>query len=155
MPEVNEMTLKQWADSTWTKALARGAMIATPLLLAGFAGAWAIVTSGVATDLTAAKAEIGAVKSTLSVRTTDQESFQSEVRKAVAEINGTLEGFGDDLFATKVDVGVIKRLVTELRDQQVETAATTLDPAMFGEAPVMLAAMPRVSPPEPLPAPMR
>jgi hypothetical protein len=152
VPEVSEMTLKQWAESTWTKALARGAMIATPLLLAGFATAWAIVTSGVATDLVAAKAEIVDVRTTLGVRTADSESFQTEVRKAVTGINDSIEELGDDLFATKVDVGVIKRLVTELRNQQVADAK--LGPANFDSEPVMLAsALPRViPPPEPFPA---
>jgi hypothetical protein len=153
VPEVNEMTLRQWADSTWTKALARGAMIATPLLLAGFAGAWAIVTQGVATDLTLAKAEITEVKSTQDMRSNDAEAFQVEVRKAISGINDSIEKVGDDLFATKVDVGVIKRLVVELRDQQIEEASARLGPAVFGDTPVILAAAPRVMPtPEPFPA---
>jgi hypothetical protein len=142
VPEVSEMTLKQWAESTWTKALARGAMIATPFLIAGFATAWAFVTSGVATDLDAANAEIATVKTTLGVRTADSESFQTEVRKAVADIGAKVDDVGDDLFATKVDVGVIKRLVIELRDQQVAAANPLLSPRPAAQPPLAAAMAP-------------
>jgi hypothetical protein len=153
VPEVSEMAFKTWAESTWTKGLARAAMLFSAVLLSGFVGTWAWMTWGVlGPDLVAANAEIASVKSTLVVRTADSESFQTEVRKAVADINVKIEGLSDDMFTTKVNVGVIKQLVTELRNQQITDAKARLGPAVFGDT-VILAVAPRGPlPPDPFPA---
>src|SRR5689334_14057479 len=109
------MTLKQFVESVWFKGLARGAMVLTPLLIGGFAGAWALVTNGVSTDLVAAQKKIAGVAELQESRATDSEAFQTEVRGAIKGINGRLDAVDDKMFTVKVDIGVIKRLLQESR----------------------------------------
>lgn len=116
MPEVSEVTLRQFIDSVWFKGLARSAMILSTLVLAGFATAWAIVTHGVASDLATAQANIVSVAKVQDTRATDAEAFQTEVRGAITGINGRLENVDNKMFLMKVDIGVIKNLLQKQRD---------------------------------------
>ena len=158
-PEVRlaqvEDSLARWLGSKWTMYVTRLVILMIPIAGTMFWFAWSSVQTAAVTEVMAVKNEVATVKTTLGVRAADSESFQVEVRKAVADLGGKVDDLGDDMFATKVDVGVIKRLVTELRNQQV-TDAAKLGPAGFDQ-PVMLAAsMPRaVRAPEPFPAPAR
>lgn len=115
MTDANEVTLRQFVESVWFKGLARGLMILTPFLIAGFAAAWAAVTHGVASDLDVAQAKIAAVATAQSSRAADSESFQTEVRNSIKGITGRLDAVDDKMFAVKVDIGVIKRLLQESR----------------------------------------
>lgn len=116
MPEVSEVTLKAFIESVWFKGLARGAMILTPVLIAGFWGAWGVATSSVALDLVVTKAEIASVAKVQDGRAADSEAFQSEIRRSVAEIDAGLDDVKTELFAVKVDIGVIKRLLQDRTD---------------------------------------
>jgi hypothetical protein len=118
------MTLKQFVESVWFKALARGLMILTPFLVAGFAGAWAFVTHGVSADLEVAQRKIADVAVTQTARASDSEAFQTEVRGAIKGLNSRLDNVDDKMFAVKVDIGVIKRLL-----QETHPAAMVLDPS--------------------------
>ena len=115
------MSLKQWAESTWTKALARGAIILLSFSMPIFFVVWGIVAGNTA-------AEVAEVKVTQASRANDADALQVEVRKAIGDLNVKVDKLGDESFATRVDVGVIKRLVTELRNQQVaDTGSPVLD----------------------------
>lgn len=146
-----EITFGTWLGSKWTMYATRLLILLMPFAGAAFYAAWSSVQSAAVTEVAAAKAEIVSIKSTLGDRANDSEAFQVEVRKAIGGVNESLKEVDGKLFATQVDVGVIKRLVTELRNQQVADAK--LDPANFDSEPVMLASVPRViPPPEPFPA---
>ncbi len=76
-----------------------------------------------ATRVSTVETKIIGIADTQDARTRDSEGFQTEVRSAITGLNNQLAELKDDVFATKVDVGVIKRLVTELRNQDVASAA--------------------------------
>lgn len=100
----NELTLKQWIESVWFKGLARLSMIVTGVLFTGFLGAWAVVAGNTDHKVTKLEATIADVAGVQISRATDAESFQTEVRAAVAGVKA-------DIYAVKVDIGVIKRLL--------------------------------------------
>lgn len=116
MTQETEVSLKAFINSVWFKGLSRGAMIITPLLVAGFAGAWAIVTGNTAADLVEAQVKLEAVQSLQAQRAVDGETFQTEVRGSVSELKAELDAQGKDLFTMRVDVGVIKRLLQSRED---------------------------------------
>lgn len=111
------MTLKQWAESTWTKVLARGAMILTPVGLTAFFIAWGVVAGNTAS-------EVAEVKVTQESRANDADALRVEVREAIGDLNVKVDGLAEQSFATRIDVGVIKRLVIELRDQDAADVAS-------------------------------
>ena len=115
------MTLKQWAESTWTKVLARGAMILTPVGLTAFFIAWGVVAGNTAS-------EVAEVKVTQESRANDADAFRVEVREALGDLNVKVDDLAEQSFATRIDVGVIKRLVIELRNQEVASASPLDDP---------------------------
>lgn len=118
MTSETEVTLRAFIESVWFRGLARGAAILGSLLITGFIGTWAWMTWGViGPDLTLAKANIASVATVLESRTADSEAFQSEVRGAVKVITEDVAALSTDVFSVRVDIGVIKRLVIELRDQ--------------------------------------
>lgn len=120
------MTFRQFIDSVWFRGISRTAMILTPLMLAGFGLVWWLVSTDATKQVVELRSVVSDVKVTQTARANDSETFQTEVRQAVADIGKKVDDVSDDLFATKVDVGVIKRLVTELRNESV--AAAALDP---------------------------
>lgn len=146
-----DISWSAWLGSKWTMYATRLVILTIPFVGTAFWAAWSGVQTVAVTDVAAVKADVAAVKAAVVVRGNDSESFQVEVRKLVSEVNAKVDDLSDDMFSTKVDVGVIKRLVTELRDQQVNAAAR-LDPAAFGGPVVMAAVQPRTAPPEPFPA---
>lgn len=113
------MSLRQWVDSTWTKGLARLAMILTPFLIGGFWIVWGVVAGNQVTRIAAVEGNVAAVSEVQVARANDAEAFQREIRTAIASINGGLEDVNEELDGVKVDVGVIRRLVIELREQQL------------------------------------
>lgn len=110
------MTLTEWADTKWTKLLARSAMMLTPLMIAGFFAAWSFTTQDVKQELGAAQTKIATVQNVQDARAKDSEAFQTEVRSAVSDLKDQIAGVKTEVYNTRIDVGVIKRLVTEIRD---------------------------------------
>lgn len=125
-----ELSLTQWASSKWTMFFARAAMLATPLLIAGFAGAWAVATSGVSSDLVKAQKKIADVATIQETRASDSEAFQTEVRGAIKGINGRLDAVDDKMFTVKVDIGVIKRLLQEARPASLPVDPSDVPPEL-------------------------
>lgn len=120
--EASEVTLRQFIDSVWFRGLARSMMLLTPILIGGFWIVWGAVAGNQATRIGAVEASIAVVSTTQGARATDAEAFQREVRAAIASINGGLSDVNEELDGVKVDLGVIRRLVIELREQQLADA---------------------------------
>jgi hypothetical protein len=127
IPDVVDLAFSHWLASKWTAGLTRIVILLLPFALGAFWWAWASVQTSAVSEVRAVKASLVEVNGTLDVRATDSESFQAEVRKAVTDLNTKVDDLGDDMFTTRVDIGVIKRLVTELRNQQIADAAPLLN----------------------------
>ncbi len=124
------MSLRQFIDSVWFRALYRAAIVAVPILGGLYWWTWDRAQTDAMREVASVKAALDSANSTLAIRATDSENFQGEVREAVDDLGAKVDELDDKVFKTQVDVGVIKRLVTELRDQSVESAS--LDPLDLG-----------------------
>ena len=144
--------LARWLGSKWTGLAVRGLVLLFPIAGAAFWLVWSSVQTEAVRQVQAARAEVAAVKATLGDRAADSESFQTEVRRAVIDITKKVDELSDEVFTTRVDVAVIKRLVTELREQQMADAAPTLPPDLRprSSAPVAAAALTAPSQPQTL-----
>lgn len=130
-------TFTKWAKSPFTVALRSGLMILTPFLI-GFVGyvTWiggndararvAVVEQIVSAKVPAIEASIGKVAQVQVDRTKDSEAFQADVTGSISDLkaglkqaNGTISAVSEKVEDTRVAVGVIKQLVTELRQRQV------------------------------------
>ncbi len=111
-----EDSLGRWLGSKWTMYAYR-VIITLGIPLLAFMLWMNGASSASRTDLVEAK--VNAVAETQDIRTTDAEAFQREVRGAVAELNGKIKAVDDKVYKVSVDVGVVMRLVRELRDQSV------------------------------------
>jgi hypothetical protein len=114
VPEVTELTLRQWIDSVWFRGLSRVSMIVTSLLLTGFVVVWGFVAGDTTAKVVKLDAQVQAVAGSQTARAIDSEAFQVEVRGKVSAVQA-------DLFAMKVDIGVIKGILTDMRRENVAT----------------------------------
>lgn len=137
VPEISEVSLRQFIESTWFKGLSRGAMILCTVILAGFATTWAIVAGNTSTrvealeltvkqELPAVKQKVEGVSDTLAIRAKDSEAFQQEVRDSVADLKASqrsqrnlIIAMQADVNETKVAVGVIQKLLQDRSDVAV------------------------------------
>lgn len=155
----NLETFTKWARSPFTIALARGAMLATPFLIGGLG--WLIwlgagdaqtrvkaVESTINAKLPVIESNVSGMSATQVARAKDSEAFQLVVTNAISDLkaglrsaNTSISDVKEDVFTTKVDVAVIKRLVTELRQKQdvalgpLGTPSPALTPTVAGSRP--------------------
>lgn len=121
------MAFGLWLETKWTRLLVRGGILASPILIAAFWIVWSFTMQGVKDDLAVAQSKVTSVQMVQDARARDGEAFQTEVRGAVADLKDQIGGVKDDVFATKIDVGVIKRLVTEMRQDAKLASASRPD----------------------------
>lgn len=115
LPELTEVTLRQWIDSVWFRGLSRVSMMITGVLFTGFLVAWGVVAGDTTKRVVALEQSVGGVARAQSDRTADSEAFQTEVRSNIANVKS-------DLFKLKVDIGVVKGILQEMQHQDQAAA---------------------------------
>lgn len=103
-PEVSEVTLKQFVESTWFKGLARGAMIAGTIV-GGYVG---YVLTSVKTDVAQLQTNVSTVKSALDIRVRDQDGFQSNVDRDLTSLKG-------NMLVVQTDVATMKGILQQMQ----------------------------------------
>jgi hypothetical protein len=129
-----EVTLRQFIDSVWFRGMARGMMIVTPVLVGGFWIVWGIVVGAQQVQIDDVRTTVASVSITQNARASDAEAFQREVRAAISGITSGLQDVNEELDGVKVDVGVIRRLMVELRDQQLASVEPLSRPPFVAAA---------------------
>lgn len=127
-----EVTLSQWLGSKWFTYSVRVLMAFTSVVGVPMI-AWLVWSSGGASSSRATVVEqrLNEVTAVQNSRANDSEAFQSEVRGSITGIKGDIADVNTRVYAVSVDVGVIKRLVQELRQKQDVAARAPLDDRPF------------------------
>lgn len=110
-----DMTLKQFVESTWFKGLARGAMIAFPLA-AGYVG---MTLANVQGRVGAVETSIATIGTNQVTRATDNERFQTLITSEVRAVDANVDTLGDKFETLQIDVATIKGILTELQRRDV------------------------------------
>ena len=112
-----EITLSQWATSRWTEVLTRAVLVSLPVMGTIFFLVWSAVQTDAARKVSSVEQNVVELGSAQAERDEAAKKAQVVVAQAFEDLNKKVDALADDQFTTRVDVGVIKRLVIELRDQ--------------------------------------
>jgi hypothetical protein len=128
MTTVDDVTLKQFVESTWFKGLARGAMILVAMA-STYIGATLFqvqsAQSKVASDLIV-------VTQTQTSRARDGELFQSAITADVTEVKESVDAVRDELGDVKLGVATMTGI---LREMQRRDLAQNMSPSWGVEQP--------------------
>jgi hypothetical protein len=123
LPDITEVTLRQWIDSVWFRGLSRAAMLLSTFVLMAFAGAWAMVAGDTTKRVVALEKSVAAVSTVQTARAVDSESFQTEVRGNIVDVK-------NDLFKLKVDIGVVKGILQQMQQRNEAAAKFSMMPSI-------------------------
>ena len=117
----DEMTLRQFVESTWFKGLARGTMLlGIPALMSasGFVG---YTLNSVQAEQLRIKGEVAEVQQTIGTRAQVNDDFQADITADVA-------GLKSSLFIVQTDVATIKGILQglERRDAAALSSSSSI-----------------------------
>lgn len=111
----DEMTLKQFVESTWFKGLARGAMIALPL-----AGSYVGFTlANVQSRVGAVEMTVSSISSTQVNRAADGERFQALITSEVRSVDANVDSLGDKLAEVQLSMARMAGVLEEMQRKDV------------------------------------
>lgn len=111
----DEMTLKQFVESTWFKGLARGAMVALPL-----AGSYVGFTlANVQSRVGAVEMTVAAISTTQTSRAVDSERFQALITSEVRSVDANVDGLGDKLAEVQLTMARMAGVLEEMQRKDV------------------------------------
>lgn len=108
----DEMTLRQFVESTWFKGLSRGAMLLGIPALTALSGFVGYTLNGVQAEQTTLKSDIAEIQQTQGSRAAVNDEFQAEITVDVA-------GVKSSLFIVQTDVATIKGILQEMQRRDV------------------------------------
>lgn len=115
----DEMTLRQFVESTWFKGLARGTMLlGIPALMSasGFVG---YTLNSVQAEQLRIKGEVAEVQQTIGTRAQVNDDFQADITADVAGVKADVSGVKATMLAVQTDVATIKGILQEMQRRDV------------------------------------
>lgn len=115
----DEMTLRQFVESTWFKGLSRGAMLLGIPALTALSGFVGYTLNGVQAEQTTLKADVAEIREIQGDRAEVADGFQAEISGDVAAIDTKVEKLTDAMSLVQQDVARIVGIVTEMQRRDV------------------------------------
>lgn len=113
--EVSEVSLKAFIDSTWFKALVRGAMI-LGAVATGYAGA---ALTGVQSRTQIVEQSVVEIKEAQAVRAKDNEIFQAATVRSFSDLDTEVAAVRVELSKVTSELGKITGILTEMQRRDV------------------------------------
>lgn len=111
----DEMTLRQFIESTWFKGMARGAMVAFPLA-AGYVG---MTLANVQSRVGDVEASMIVVSQNQVSRASDNERFQALITSEVRAVDANVDSLATKFQAVQLDVATIRGILQEMQRRDV------------------------------------
>jgi len=107
-----DMSLRQFVESTWFKGLSRGAMLLGIPALTALSGFVGYTLNGVQAEQYTLRTDIAEIRETQGDRAAVADTFQAEITADVA-------GVKSSLFIVQTDVATIKGILQEMQRRDV------------------------------------
>lgn len=124
----DEMTLRQFVESTWFRGLSRGAMLLGIPALTALSGFVGYTLNGVQAEQTTLRTDIAEIRETQGDRADVADTFQAEITADVAMVDAKIEKVSDNVASVKEDVANIFGILSAMQQSRDVAARYQLHP---------------------------